>query len=74
MFLLGAIARGKHEDVLLVQRRFIGAIAASNVLFDSFGGHWIILPLIFVAGFVTHGFTVHVFWTIQRNTYSPGLL
>jgi hypothetical protein len=52
----------------------IGAIALSNLLFDSLGGHWVILPLIWVAGFVTHVLTVHVYWTIRRNTYSPGLL
>lgn len=53
---------------------FLGLIAASNVLFDCLGGHWLILPLIFVAGFVTHVFTVHLYWTIRFNTYSPGLL
>ena len=52
----------------------IAAIAASNVLFDSLGGHWVILPLVWVAGFVTHLLTVHVYWTVRRNTYSPGLL
>jgi len=52
---------------------FICAIAAGNLLFDSFGGHWVILPLIFVAGFVTHVLTVHLYWTIRLNTYSPGL-
>ena len=52
----------------------IAAIATSNLLFDSLGGHWVILPLIWVAGFVTHVATVHLFWTIRRNTYSPGLL
>jgi len=52
----------------------IGAIALSNILFDSFGGHWVILPLVWVAGFVMHAFTVHLYWTIRRNTYSPGLL
>jgi len=52
----------------------IAAIAISNLLFDSLGGHWVILPLIWVAGFVTHTATVHVYWTIRRNTYSPGLL
>ncbi|SRR5579884_708694 len=50
------------------------AIAISNLLFDSLGGHWVILPLIWVAGFVTHMLTVHVYWTIRRNTYSPGLV
>ena len=53
---------------------FLAALAASNVLFDAFGGHWVILPLIFVTGFATHAFTVHLYWTIRRNTYSPGLL
>jgi hypothetical protein len=52
----------------------IAAIAISNLLFDSLGGHWVILPLIWLAGFVTHAATVHVYWTIRRNTYSPGLL
>lgn len=52
----------------------LGAIAASNVLFDSLGGRWVILPLIWVAGFATHALTVHVYWTVRRNTYSPGLL
>ncbi len=52
----------------------IAAIAASNLLFDSLGGHWVILPLIWVAGFFIHAATVHVYWTIRRNTYSPGLL
>ena len=52
----------------------IGAIAASNLLFDNLGGQWVILPLIWIAGFVTHVFTVHVYWTVRRNTYSPGLL
>lgn len=53
---------------------FIAAIAVSNVLYESFGGHWVILPLIGLAGFVAHVLTVHVYWTIRRNTYSPGLL
>ena len=52
----------------------IGAIAASNILFDTFGGHWVILPIIFIAGFATHALTVHLYWTIRLNTYSPGLL
>lgn len=53
---------------------FLGGIAASNVLFDSLGGHWVILPLIFVAGFATHVLTVHFYWTVRLNTYSPGLV
>ncbi len=52
----------------------IAAIAASNLLFDSLGGHWVILPLVWVAGFVTHVATVHLYWTTRRNTYSPGLV
>jgi hypothetical protein len=44
------------------------------MLFDSFGGHWVILPLVWVAGFATHSLTVHLYWTIRSNTYSPGLL
>jgi len=53
---------------------FIAAIATGNILFDSFGGHWVILPLFFVGGFVTHVVTVHLYWTIRLNTYSPGLV
>jgi hypothetical protein len=52
----------------------IAAIAASNVLYDSFGGRWVVLPVIWVAGFATHELTVHTYWTVRRNTYSPGLL
>ena len=52
----------------------IAAITISNLLFDSLGGHWVILPLVWTAGFVTHVITVHLFWTIRRNTYSPGLV
>ena len=52
---------------------FVAAIAIGNVLFDSLEGHWVILPLAFVAGFVTHVLTVHLYWTIRLNTYSPGL-
>jgi len=53
---------------------FIVAVATSNILFDIFGGHWVVLPLIFVAGFVTHVLTVHLYWTIRLNSYSPGLV
>lgn len=53
---------------------FIAAIAAGNILFDSLGGHWVILPLIFLAGFVTHALTVHLYWSIRLRNYSPGLL
>ncbi len=52
----------------------IAGIVVSNLLFDSFGGHWVILPLIWVAGFVTHALTVHLNWTLRLRTYSPGLI
>jgi len=51
----------------------IVALATSNVLFDALGGHWVVLPLVWVAGFVTHAATFHLYWTIRRNDYSPGL-
>ncbi len=53
---------------------FLVALAAANTLFDTLGGHWVILPLIFLAGFVTHAFTFHLYWSVRLNTYSPGLL
>jgi hypothetical protein len=53
---------------------FIAAVAVSNLLFDRLGGHWVILPLIFVAGFVTHVVTFHLYWTVRLSTYSPGLV
>lgn len=52
----------------------LALIAVSNVLFDSLGGHWVIPPLVWIAGFVTHAFTMHLYWTIRRHTYSPGLV
>src|SRR5215469_4927820 len=51
----------------------IAAVAVSNVMFDALGGHWVVLPLIWVAGFATHAATFHLYWTIRRNDYSPGL-
>jgi hypothetical protein len=50
------------------------AIAASNVLYDLFGGHWVILALIWPSGFALHGITVHLFWTVRQRNLSPGLL
>ena len=52
----------------------IAGIALSNLVFDAFGGHWVILPLLWVSGFVVHGVTVHIFWTVRRRDYSPGLV
>jgi hypothetical protein len=51
----------------------VAAIIVGNVLFDCLGGHWVILPIVWIAGFVTHTFTFHLYWTIRRDTYSPGL-
>ena len=50
------------------------AIAFSNLLYDLFGGHWIVLALIWPFGFALHGITVHLFWTIRQRNLSPGLV
>ena len=50
------------------------AIAGTNLLYDLFGGHWIILALIWPFGFALHGITVHLFWTIRQRNLSPGLV
>jgi hypothetical protein len=50
------------------------AIAASNVLYDVGGGHWLILALIWPFGFALHGITVHLYWTIRQGSLSPGLI
>jgi hypothetical protein len=52
----------------------IVAVAASNLLSDLFGGHWIVLALVWPFGFALHGITVHLFWTIRQGSLSPGLL
>ncbi len=52
----------------------LALLATSNILFDTFGGHWVIIPIAWVAGFVTHALTVYFYWTIRQNIYSPGLL
>ncbi len=52
---------------------FILGIAASNVLYEVFGGHWIVLALICPFAFAFHGITVHLFWTIRQDNVSPGL-
>ena len=52
----------------------IVAIAGSNLLYDLFGGHWIILALIWPSGFAVRGITVHLFWTIRQTNLSPGLV
>ena len=51
----------------------VAAIAASNLLYDLFGGHWIILALVWPFGFALHGITLHLFWTIRQRNLSPGL-
>lgn len=50
------------------------AIVASNVAYELFGGHAVVLPLFWVSGFAVHGVTVHIFWTVRRRDYSPGLV
>jgi hypothetical protein len=50
------------------------AIAASNTLYDVFGGHLVVLPLFWIFGFACHGLSVHVFWTLRQSDYSPGLI
>jgi hypothetical protein len=50
------------------------AITASNLLFDLFGGHRVILALIWPFGFALHGITLHLFWTIRQRSVSPGLV
>jgi hypothetical protein len=49
-------------------------IATGNVLYDLFGGHWIILVLLWPFGFALHGVTLHLFWSIRQWNLSPGLL
>jgi hypothetical protein len=43
----------------LFNAAFLAAIAANNILFDTFGGHWVIIPIVFIAGFATHALTLH---------------
>src|SRR5215831_12980913 len=50
------------------------AVAGSNLLYDVFGGHWVVLALIWPFGFALHGITVHVYWTVRQRNLSPGLL
>jgi hypothetical protein len=50
------------------------AIAASNLLYDLFGGHWVILALVWPSAFALHGITLHLFWTIRQMNLSPGLV
>jgi len=50
------------------------AITASNLLYELFGGHWIVLVLIWPAGFALHGVTLHLFWTVRQRNLSPGLV
>src|SRR5258708_2890872 len=49
-------------------------IAGSNLLYDLFGGHWIILALVWASAFALHGITVHLFWTVRQRNLSPGLV
>ncbi len=49
------------------------AIAVFNLLAELLGGRWMILALVWPAGFALHGITVHLFWTIRQKNVSPGL-
>src|SRR5258708_38675123 len=49
-------------------------IPVSNLLAALFGGHWVILVLIWVSGFALHGIPLHLFWTIRQRNLSPGLV
>ena len=46
---------------------------ASVVLFDTLGGHWVILPLAWVIERFCNSIW-HVWWTIHFREYSPGLV
>jgi len=52
----------------------ITAIALSNTLYDLFGGHWVVLALLWPFGFATHGVTLHLWWSIRHRAYFSGLL
>ncbi|HET6253557.1 MAG TPA: HXXEE domain-containing protein [Puia sp.] len=43
-------------------------------LYDLFGGHWIILPLLWTFGRAFHVITVHLWWSVRYKEYSPGLV
>jgi len=49
-------------------------IALCIALFDVYGGHWVVLALMWPFGFALHGITVHVWWTARTKQYFSGLL
>ncbi len=51
----------------------MSAIVLSIILYEAFGGRWLILPLAFVFQMVTNGLW-HLGATILSKRYSPGLL
>jgi hypothetical protein len=52
----------------------MAAFVASVLLYEIFGGHWVILPVLFVAERWFHGFVFHIWWTVKYREYSPGLV
>src|SRR3989442_14832841 len=70
----GALLAGLHRtDEFLVQRRRCPRHRHQHLLYEVFGGHSIVLALVWPFGFALHGITVHLFWTIRQNNLSPGL-
>jgi hypothetical protein len=63
-----------HQMFFWFNAGAVFAIVVSNALFDLFGRHFVILPLLWIFGFALHGATVHVFWTVRQRDYSPGLV
>jgi len=49
-------------------------IILSIVLYEQFGGHWVILPLFWTFERAFHVITVHLWWSIRYKEYSPGLV
>jgi Protein of unknown function with HXXEE motif len=49
-------------------------LIASILLYENLGGHWVVLPLIWVFERAAHGITFHLWWTVRYREYSPGLV
>jgi hypothetical protein len=45
----------------------------SCLLYDTFGGHWVIFPLAWAVHYVCNG-CFHIWWAVHYREYSPGLL
>jgi hypothetical protein len=53
---------------------YLICMTASILLYERWGGAWVILPLYFTFERALHGITVHLWWTIRYREYSPGLV